>query len=317
MGLRQSGAGGSPLAEAAAGREGPEAVSRAVAGQGTNGSGAFLVPASPPLRMGRAVARGDSPAAVPRYNGSNLAIPMTSHLKRYQKESDVSYAEGVFAALELLEARPDAVERVLLSSRGEPNAGVAKIRTTCAERRIPVGVDDRTMERISPRSSHLAIGVFRKYPMTLDANEDHVVLVNPADMGNLGTIARTMVAFGVRDLALVRPAVDAFDPKVVRASMGALFRLLFEYFDSFDDYRKRFGRPIYAFMTDGRRAIHQTRFESPCALVFGSESSGLPQSFHDLGTSVAIPQTAAVDSLSLPTAVAIALYERARAGRGA
>jgi len=240
---------------------------------------------------------------------------MASHLKRYQKESDASYAEGVFATLELLDARPEAVERVLLSSRGEPNEGTAKIRATCAERGILVGIDDRTMERISPRASHLAIGVFRKYAMSLDASTDHVVLVEPADMGNLGAVARTMIGFGVRDLALVRPAVDAFDPKAIRASMGALFRLSLVYFDSFDEYRQRFARPAYAFMTDGRCAIERVRFDSPCALVFGNESSGLPPSFHDLGASVAIPQTTAVDSLSLPTAVAIALYERARAGR--
>jgi TrmH family RNA methyltransferase len=242
---------------------------------------------------------------------------MRGHLKRYRKESGVSYAEGVFATIELLDARPDVTERVLLSSRGEPNEGTAKIRATCAERGICVEVDDRTMERISPRASHLAIGVFRTYPMDLNANADHVVLVEPADMGNLGAIARTMIGFGVRDLALVRPAVDAFDPKALRASMGALFRLSLTYFDSFDEYRQRFARPAYAFMTDGRCAIDRVRFDSPCALVFGNESSGLPQSFHTLGTSVAIPQTAAIDSLGLPTAVAIALYERARPGRSA
>jgi tRNA(Leu) C34 or U34 (ribose-2'-O)-methylase TrmL len=65
-------------------------------------------------------------------------------------------------------------------------------------------------------------------------------------------------------------------------------------------------------MTDGRTRLDGVRFVSPCALVFGNESSGLPAEFHDRGTSVAIPQTAAVDSLSLPTAVAVTLYERAR-----
>ncbi|MCX5911127.1 MAG: hypothetical protein NTV04_04280, partial [Deltaproteobacteria bacterium] len=49
----------------------------------THGSAALLVPASPPLRIGRTVAGGNCLAAVPRYNGSNLAIPMMSHLKRY------------------------------------------------------------------------------------------------------------------------------------------------------------------------------------------------------------------------------------------
>ncbi len=237
---------------------------------------------------------------------------MSGRLKRYRRESSVSYSEGVFATLELLGTRPDCVARVLLSSRGGPNEGVAKIRAVCAEHRIEAAVDDRTLERLSPRGSHLAIGVFRKYSMALDPNADHVVLVEPADMGNLGTIARTMVAFGFHDLALVRPAVDAFDPKTVRASMGALFRLAFVYADSFDNYVQAFPRPVFAFMTDGRTRLHGVHFPSPCALVFGNESSGLPATFHNLATSVAIPQMSAVDSLSLPTAVAVALYERAR-----
>jgi TrmH family RNA methyltransferase len=237
---------------------------------------------------------------------------MNRSLKRYQKDSGVSYAEGVFATLELLDARSESVETILLSSRSQPNEGVAKILDLCAARKIEVGVDDRAIERLSPRGSHLAISVFRKYAMTLDPSADHVVLVEPADMGNLGTIARTMVGFGLRNLAIVRPAVDAFDPKAVRASMGALFRLSFTYFDSFHDYARAFSRPVFAFMTDGRTRLDGVRFLPPCALVFGNESSGLPAGFHDRGTSVAIPQAAAIDSLSLPTAVAIALYEHAR-----
>jgi len=233
-------------------------------------------------------------------------------LTRYRKDSPLSYAEGVFTTLELLAARPEAVERVLLASRGEPNEGAAKIRAACDERGIRTDVDDRTIERLAPRATHLALGVFRKYATPLDPAADHVVLVEPSDMGNLGTIARTMVGFGFQNLGLVRPAVDAFDPKVIRASMGAVFRLSFAYFDTFEGYADRFPRPIYPFMTDGRTAIGRVRFESPCALVFGNESSGLPADFRDLGTSVAIPQTRDVDSLSLPTAVAITLYERSR-----
>jgi len=231
-----------------------------------------------------------------------------ARLTRYRKESDLSYAEGVFATLELLAARPEDAERVLLSSRGEPNEGVAKIRALCSDRGVPVETDERTIERLAPRASHLALGVFRKYETRLDPAADHVVLVAPADMGNLGTIARTMVGFGLDDLALVRPAVDAFDPKAVRASMGALFRLSFEYFDSFDDYTRAFPRALHAFMTDGRTPLESARFATPCTLVFGNESSGLPGSFREIAASVSIAQTQEVDSLSLPAAVTIALY---------
>ncbi len=235
-----------------------------------------------------------------------------AHLKRYSKDSAASYAEGVFATLELLTARPEAVDRVLLASRGAPSAGVAKIRAACAARGIAVDEDDRTIERISPRQSHLALAVFRKYEAPLDAKRDHVVLVEPADMGNLGTIARTMLGFGFRDLALVRPAVDAFDPRVVRASMGALFRLAFSYFDTFADYSCAHPRPAVAFMTDGRVPLDAAQFPTPCALVFGNESSGLAPEFHELAQTVAIPQSAEIDSLSLPAAVAVALYTARR-----
>ncbi len=233
---------------------------------------------------------------------------MTSRLLRYRRESPISYAEGVFSTLELLAVRPEAVERILLSSRADPNEGVAKIRAACTARGIEVAVDDRAIERLSPRGSHLALAAFRKYETQLDPGADHVVLVEPADMGNLGTIARTMVGFGFRNLALVRPAADAFDPKVVRASMGALFRLSFAYFDTFADYARAFPRPAYAFMTDGRAPLAETRFASPCALVFGNESHGLAEDFHETAVSVAIVQAQDVDSLSLPTAVAVALY---------
>jgi TrmH family RNA methyltransferase len=242
----------------------------------------------------------------------NVRATMLGHLKRYRRESPVSYAEGVFTTLELLAARPESVDLVLVSSRAQPNEGAGRIRSLCAERGIEVAQDDRSIERLSPRGSHLAVGVFHKYATSLDPGADHVALVEPADMGNLGTIARTMVAFGVGHLALVRPAVDAFDPRAIRASMGALFRISFAYVDSFDGYARAFPRPVFTFMTDGRTRLDEARFPSPCTLVFGNESSGLPPQFRDLGTDVVIPQTAAVDSLSLPTAVAVALYEHAR-----
>lgn len=233
---------------------------------------------------------------------------MTFRLKRYQKEFDHSYSFGVFATLELLTCRPEHVLRVVLASKGERNSGVGRLRDMCAERGIPTEMDDAAIERLSPKESHLAVGVFHKYPAPLDAGRDHLVLVNPADMGNLGTITRTMAAFGLADLALIRPAADLFDPRAVRASMGALFQMSFQYFEDFAAYRAAFRHTLYPLMTDGEVALGSVSFERPWALVFGGESSGLPAEFHSLGTSVRIPQTDRVDSLNLSVAVGVVLY---------
>jgi TrmH family RNA methyltransferase len=234
---------------------------------------------------------------------------MNLRLKRYRKSFEYSYANGVFATLELLDAQPEHVLRVVLSSKSERNVGIAKLKDLCARNRVPVETNDKTIERLSPKGSHLAIGVFRKYRSRLDPTRNHVVLVHPGDMGNVGTIARTMVGFRITDLALIRPAVDIFDPRTVRASMGAVFRLSLEYFDHFEDYSHSFAHNLYPLMTNGRVAIACVRFKPPFALVFGNESSGLTDEFLTVGTSVAIPHDERIDSLNLSAAVAIALYE--------
>lgn len=229
--------------------------------------------------------------------------------KKYQRDFPHSYTFGVFPTLELLYCQPAHVQRVLVSTQGERNQGVAKLRELCAQKRIPVEVNDKQIERLSPKENTYAIGVFEKYEPRLDVNANHLVLVNPADMGNLGTIIRTMVGFGVMGLALVKPAADIFDPRVIRASMGAVFRLNFEYFDPFDAYRNNFPHYLYPFMTGGATPLHEATFDVPFALVFGSESAGLPDAYRTVGTSITIPHSDAIDSLNLSVAVGIALYE--------
>ena len=229
-------------------------------------------------------------------------------LKRYQREFQHSYSFGVFPTLELVNFQPSQVLRVLVSAQGERNQGVVKLRDICAEKHIPVEVNDKQIERLSPKENTYAVGVFEKYQPHLDANANHLVLVNPSDMGNLGTIIRTMLGFGLGNLALVKPAADIFDPRVIRASMGAVFRLKFEYFDTFDGYRSAFSHNLYPFMTNGNIPLHEATFDSPFALIFGSESSGLPDAYRSLGTSVSIPHSDAIDSLNLSVAVGIALY---------
>jgi TrmH family RNA methyltransferase len=234
---------------------------------------------------------------------------MNVELKKYRKEYEHSYSFGVFPTLELLHFRPESVIRVIAGSRGARNEGVLKLEGECRERDVAYEVNDRAIERLAPKENVYAIGVFRKYSRPLDEKASHVLLVNPSDMGNLGTIIRTMLGFGVHNLGIVRPAADLFDPRVVRSSMGALFKLSFEYFDHFSDYQARFHHRLYPFMTDGKTTLEEASFTSPFTLIFGNESAGLPEEYRSPGTSISIPHSQQIDSLNLPIAVGIALYE--------
>lgn len=236
---------------------------------------------------------------------------MTLPLKRYKKDFDHSYTFGVFPTLELLHHAPEHVASILIHSKGERNEGVQKIQQLASLRRIPIETNDKAIDRISTQENNWAVGVFRKYDAALDPHANHVVLVNPSDMGNLGTILRTMLSFGVTDLSLIRPAVDIFDPRAVRASMGALFQARFEYFDDFADYARRFDHALYPFITGTHQSIHNAPFKAPYTLIFGNESAGLPDDFREIGTPVGIPITDRVDSLNLAIAVGIGLYAAA------
>lgn len=231
-------------------------------------------------------------------------------MKTYKKDDWRSYTLGVFPTLELLNHQPQRVRFVILSEKGEQNAGVAKIRQICQDNHIPIESNDRTIEKLSKKDNCYAIGVFDKYSEKLADDTNHVVLVNPGDMGNLGTIVRTMLGFGITDLALVRPAVDIYDPKVIRASMGAIFQMRFRYFDSFADYQAQYpSHYFYPMMLKGATSIHRVVKQEPYSIIMGNESSGLPDDFLTVGTSVLIDQTDRIDSLNLSIALGITLYE--------
>lgn len=204
---------------------------------------------------------------------------------------------------------------VVAHSKGERSSGWEKLTALCEARGVPFVIDDRAVERLSHKGNVYAFGVFGKYDAPLSPTADHLLLVQPSDHGNLGTVARTLLAFGTRDVALIAPAVDIFNPHVVRASMGATFALRTSYFESLEAYRTAFSHTLYPFMLGASQQLQDIRFSAPYTLVFGPEGAGLPPGYADVGKSVVIPQSPAVESLNLAVAVGVALYETGRDAR--
>ncbi|MFQ8705323.1 MAG: TrmH family RNA methyltransferase [Thomasclavelia sp.] len=229
-------------------------------------------------------------------------------IKAYHKDFDYTYTLGVFETIELLENKPDLVLRVYIKSNSYQNKGIKIISEICKNNKIDLIESDNTISRLSKKDNCFAVAIIKKYSMELN-NANHVVLVNPGDMGNMGTIIRTMLGFNYTNLAIIRPGVDVFDPRVVRASMGALFNINFEYFDSFSDYLKKYPhRIIYPLMLKGAKNIHLIEPDnSRHSLIFGNESSGLSDDFLKYGQSIFIPHSDKIDSLNLSMALGIAL----------
>ena len=233
-------------------------------------------------------------------------------LSAYQRELDYSYAPGFFPTIEALVNRPESVRRVLISSQTAESDGLERVKALCSERSVRIETADKALSRISGKENCYAAAVFAKHQADLKPDTDHLVLHHPSDAGNLGTMLRTALGFGYRDIALILPCTDVFHPHVVRASMGAIFSLRIHEFPSFEEYRARYPEQhLYPFMLKGSvplddAAAHRVR---PFSLIFGNEGTGLPDDFLALGTPVRIPHSNSIDSLNLSVAAAIGMYE--------
>ena len=231
-------------------------------------------------------------------------------LEAYRRDLSYSYAPGVFPSMEAMQKRPELVRRLLISSRGQESEGVRKLCALAEQYHIRVEIADKALSRISGKENCFAAAVFEKRAAAFSEG-DHIVLHHISDAGNLGTILRAALGFGYLNIAIIRPATDVYDPKVVRASMGAIFSLRVKEYDDFESYRGEY--PIHApypFMLDGSvmmdDAVRTAHY--PCALIFGNEGAGLPPEFAHLGQPVRIPHSNAIDSLNLSVAAAISMY---------
>ena len=133
-----------------------------------------------------------------------------------------------------------------------------------------------------------------------------VILDGVQDPGNAGAIARSAEAFGATGLVFGAGSVNPLAPKTLRASAGSLFRVPFLRDAQFDPEL-----PCFAGVGRAACAVWDTNLRQGCAVVIGSEGSGLSERFARLAQAVHIP-TRGVESLNAAVAASVLLYEASR-----
>ncbi len=230
-------------------------------------------------------------------------------IQRYRHDSEVSYTLGATLTYEMLKTRPEIVNRLFIRPSTDRSGGIGEILDFAASKGIRIEESEKAFNILSPKGNCYLIGEFQKKEARILPG-NHIVLVNPSDAGNFGTIVRTATGFGIKDIAVIRQAVDFFDPRTVRATMGAAFHVRVEYFDTIEDYIKRFDSNLrYAFMLTASTPLPKVEKKGPYSLIFGNEATGLPEEYADFCESVRINHSGEIDSLNLPMAAGIAMYE--------
>jgi len=143
-----------------------------------------------------------------------------------------------------------------------------------------------------------------------------VVLEEVRFEGNLGSLIRTSEAIGGAGFILVGARIDPFDPAIVRASKGALFRQTFIRTNdvSLRNWLRRHRCCVIGASPDGSAELHHFAYPRPTILVLGEERRGLTPFLRDLCSDlIRIPMVGAADSLNLAVAGSLFLYEVYRA----
>ena len=145
-----------------------------------------------------------------------------------------------------------------------------------------------------------------------DTQSRFLILENIQDPGNLGTMLRTAEAAGASGIIMSRDCADIFNPKVIRSTMGSVFRVPFVYVEDFTgavQELKKSDITVYAAYLHGGESMREMQFDKKCAIMIGNEGNGLT----DEAVSVAdkrvfIPMSGQIESLNAAIAAAILLF---------
>ena len=146
-----------------------------------------------------------------------------------------------------------------------------------------------------------------------------LVLEDIQDPGNLGTIFRTAEAAGATGIIMSRGTVDLFHPKVVRATMSAIFRMPFYISNDLCSevcaLREK-GIRSYAAHLGGKRIYDELPLTQGCAFLIGNEGNGLTEALTaQADEKIIIPMAGSAESLNAAMAAGILMYEAARQRR--
>lgn len=150
----------------------------------------------------------------------------------------------------------------------------------------------------------------------INYNEDIIVALDGLqDPGNLGTILRTLDSANLSQVVVSKDTVDAYNPKVVRSTMGAIFRVNIVEAENLKETLKEMKRHKYKVMcTDltASKNIYEVDYTKKI-LVIGNESNGISKELLDMADEkIIIPMLGKTESLNASVATSIIVYEYVR-----
>ncbi|MHB1629797.1 MAG: TrmH family RNA methyltransferase [Bacilli bacterium] len=256
--------------------------------------------------------------------------------RKYREQSGAYLVEGLRSVAVYVE-RGAPLQALLFDSMAGRGEDIAELADICQERGVPVyELTASLIAQIADTKHPQGIIAIARIvtPDILDVLDRQVrpgaasgsvarptcadvVLVADGvkDPGNLGTMIRSAAAVGARALATTENAVDLYNPKVVRAAMGALayVPVLSGEASRLTQALRQHGYRFVCAEASAKRSLYETDLRGALALAFGSEVDGLsPELRSQADDSLSVPMPGNAESLNAGVAATVVLYEALR-----
>ena len=181
-------------------------------------------------------------------------------------------------------------------------------------------IPDDLFSKISDTKTPQGIICILKYthPSSSCAPSGNVLILDGvSEPGKMGTILRTAEAMGFYDIYITKGSADVYSPKVIRSTMGAVFRLNFHFEENYDfiDFLKESGYKIITTALQNSDDLENAGIYAKNALVIGNEATGVsPEMIEKSDIIVKIEMAGNAESLNAAVAAGIVMYKFSKKG---
>ena len=173
-----------------------------------------------------------------------------------------------------------------------------------------------TITEVQNPQGVLAVIVKKENKNKINFNKDFLfILDNIQDPGNLGTIVRTLDSAGVGQIIISKGSVDAYSSKVVRSTMGAIFRVEIVEVENLKETIKNIKKKdfkVVATSLETNKSIYNISYKKT-AVIIGNEANGVSEEILELADErVKIPMIGRTESLNASVAAGVVIYEYVR-----
>ncbi|MBR1483071.1 MAG: RNA methyltransferase [Ruminococcus sp.] len=238
---------------------------------------------------------------------------------KYRREASMFIAEGLRICEDAVRSRAKIL--TLYATEAAMKKYPEKFRLLSASAEETILLSPTVFSQISdtqtPQGILCTIKTLDKTPQfgTIKDGGKFLALDCLQDPNNLGTILRSAEAFGVSGVILSADCCDIYNPKVVRGSMGALFRVPFMICDTIAGFLDT-ASELHSFAAVVNREaekITEVTFQEPCVVVIGNEGNGLKQeTISACQHKITIPMNGNAESLNASAAATVIIWEMLR-----